>query len=202
MVIYRDPSGMTSDAYGRSRDYIPRWIGPGTISDVLGSGMYKITIQRFGSRPSTFLRNVALILPFTGEIPAIAPTRDNQCTASIATTGQRCTATARPNGFCGRHQGHADQSIASARLNNANRCTAIVAATGRRCTATAKFNDKCGRHRDEPTPASTNLVRVVIRAYEQVVLCACAACCWCATMRLVSWMKLSRFADEKLFGCG
>ena len=45
-------------------------------------------------------------------------------------------------------------------------------------------------------------VRVVIRAYEQVVLCACAACCWCATMRLVSWMKLSRFADEKLFGCG
>ena len=44
--------------------------------------------------------------------------------------------------------------------------------------------------------------RVVIRAYEQVVLCACAACCWCATMRLVSWMKLSRFADEKLFGCG
>ena len=23
-------------------------------------------------------------------------------------------------------------------------------------------------------------VRVVIRAYEQVVLCACAACCWCA----------------------
>ena len=46
------------------------------------------------------------------------------------------------------------------------------------------------------------LNRVVIRAYEQVVLCACAACCWCATMRLVSWMKLSRFADEKLFGCG
>ena len=45
-------------------------------------------------------------------------------------------------------------------------------------------------------------VRVVIRAYEQVVRCACAACCWCATMRLVSWMKLSRFADEKLFGCG
>ena len=32
-------------------------------------------------------------------------------------------------------------------------------------------------------------VRVVIRDYEQVVLCACAACCWWAIMRLVSWMK-------------
>ena len=50
--------------------------------------------------------------------------------------------------------------------------------------------------------AAGEQVRVVIRAYEQVVLCACAACCWCATMRLVSWVKLSRFADEKLFGCG
>ena len=101
---------------------------PTVCRSTVGSGMYKITIQRFGSRPSTFLRNVALLLPFTGEVPAIAPTRGNQCTASIATTGQRCTATARRNGFCGRHQGHADKSIASARLNNANRCTAIVAA--------------------------------------------------------------------------
>ena len=44
-------------------------------------------------------------------------------------------------------------------------------------------------------------VRVVIRAYAQVLPCACAACCGSATMSLVSWMKLSRFADEKLFGC-
>ena len=56
--------------------------------------------------------------------------------------------------------------------------------------------------RDTQGRCSLRRARIVIRAYEQVVLCACAACCWCATMRLVSWMKLSRFADEKLFGCG
>ena len=60
----------------------------------------------------------------------------------------------------------ADKNIASARLNNAIRGTAIVAATGRRCTATAKFNDKCGGHRDDPTPASTNLVRDDIETIE------------------------------------
>lgn len=152
VVIYRDPSGLTSDSYGRSRDYIPRWIGPGKISEVLGSGMYKITVQRFGSRPSTFLRNVALILPFTGEMPTVAPARDNQCTASIAATGQQCTATARPNGFCGRHQRHADSSITSARMNDANRCTATVASSGQRCTAMAKSNGKCGRHRSATLP--------------------------------------------------
>ena len=45
-------------------------------------------------------------------------------------------------------------------------------------------------------------VRVVIRAYEQVLLCAYAAYCRCATMRSVSCMKLSRFAGDRLFGCG
>ena len=44
-------------------------------------------------------------------------------------------------------------------------------------------------------------IRVVISAYEQVSLCASAACCWCATMRLVSCLKFSHFAGEKLFGC-
>ena len=75
------------------------------------------------------------------------------------------------------------------------------------CFEVGPFFAACFSHEKRSASAALGLiqfvrVRVVIRAYEQVVLCACAACCWCATMRLVSWMKLSRFADEKLFGCG
>ena len=77
----------------------------------------------------------------------------------------------------------------------------FVASTAEAGTVSASANDS-GGSLHQLMADSTASGRVVIRAYEQVVLCACAACCWCATMRLVSWMKLSRFADEKLFGCG
>ena len=142
VVIYRDPSGNTSDQYGRQRDYIPRWLGPGPITTVRGRGMYDV---RVGG--TTYLRNVANILPWSGPVPDIAPD-SRRCKATAKKSGTRCTGTGRSNGFCGRHQAQAGSSGVAASIGSGDQCTAISSSTGARCTARTKLGTTtCGRHR-------------------------------------------------------
>ena len=139
VVVYRDPSGSTSDQYGRQRDYIPRWLGPGPVVAVRGHGMYDVSIGG-----SIMTRSVSNILPWRG--PAPDPSQ-RTCSATSKRSGGACTNTARSNGFCGRHQAHAGTSGAASARGSGNQCTATAANTGARCTARAKHGDKCGRHR-------------------------------------------------------
>ena len=68
VALHRDPSGKTGQREGRVRALVPKWIGPGVVTQCRGHGMYSVKVGR-----RNYGRHVSALKPFHGPLTSPVP---------------------------------------------------------------------------------------------------------------------------------